>query len=29
MSLTASGQISISDINGEFGRSGTTANSSL
>ena len=29
MTLTASGQISISDINGEFGRSGTTANSSL
>ena len=29
MALTASGQISISDINGEFGRSGTTANSSL
>jgi hypothetical protein len=29
MSLTSSGQISISDINGEFGRSGTTANSSL
>ena len=29
MTLTSSGQISISDINGEFGRSGTTANSSL
>ena len=29
MSLTASGQISMNDINGEFGRSGTTANSSL
>ena len=29
MALTASGQISMNDINGEFGRSGTTANSSL
>lgn len=29
MTLTASGQISMNDINGEFGRSGTTANSSL
>jgi len=29
MTLTSSGQISINDINGEFGRSGTTANSSL
>ena len=29
MTLTSSGQISISDINGEFGRSSTTANSSL
>jgi len=29
MTLTSSGQISISDINGEFGRSGSTANSSL
>ena len=29
MSLTASGQISMNDINVEFGRSGTTANSSL
>jgi len=29
MTLTSSGQISISDINGEFGRSGTTANTSL
>lgn len=29
MALTASGQISINDINVEFGRSGTTANSSL
>ena len=29
MTLTSSGQIKISDINGEFGRSGTTANSSL
>ena len=29
MTLTASGQISMNDINVEFGRSGTTANSSL
>tara|TARA_R100000278_G_scaffold105030_1_gene81428 strand:+ start:2407 stop:3471 length:1065 start_codon:yes stop_codon:yes gene_type:complete len=29
MTLTSSGQISINDINGEFGRSGTTADSSL
>ena len=29
MTLTSSGQISFSDINTEFGRSGTTANSSL
>ncbi len=29
MTLTASGQMSINDINVEFGRSGTTANSSL
>ena len=29
MALTSSGQISINDINVEFGRSGTTANSSL
>ena len=29
MALTSSGQISMNDINVEFGRSGTTANSSL
>ena len=29
MTLTSSGQISINDINGEFGRSGRTANRSL
>ena len=29
MALTSSGQISMNDINAEFGRSGTTANSSL
>ena len=29
MALTSSGQISINDINVEFGRSGDTANSSL
>jgi len=29
MALPASGEISINDINVEFGRSGTTANSSL
>ena len=29
MAITSSGEIKISDINTEFGRSGTTGNSSL